>query len=547
MPDIFSCISEAIASGGMSEKGAAEYRERMKDAEARAAQRGLAGPEAYTFAVTDAAKEMERRATGKRAQVQQTILAIDRAWQGANKNSSIAMGLTDVFAERLRGEGSGVSLVQQQRGNLKTLQYIMGEFMAGVQSRMAGLKQDTILPRHVVSALFGKDVSDPVAKDAAKAWTSGIEWWRDEMARAGVFIRELDDWRLPQRFDNGAVKALGPQGFVGQMEQWWHDGKLRLRDWQADGQAYLVPGMADEKAREIFERAYTNITQPDAHIEPGEFHAASLGDRYGRRRAFEWADDQAWMEFNRTLGVGDDAIGELMVRHVDKMSRDLALAQVLGPDPDRAAKVLLQMGKKEGISRFWANRLEAMYEINSGKAMLPVSQRLAMGGQAFRQFLSSAQLGGAILSSASDFAFMKSTAAWHGLDMTKVMAEYVSRLKPQNEADRLQAMKSASIVEVGLRGLHDAARDAIGDVVAGKGIGGKVDAVLNGASRITGRMAEVVIRAQGLAAHTQIGRDAMASAIQSRLGDLAGRRGANSRLPTSACSPNTAWARRTGT
>jgi hypothetical protein len=185
-----------------------------------------------------------------------------------------------------------------------------------------------------------------------------VTWWRDEMGRAGVFVRELEDWRLPQHFDGGAVKALGKEGFVGQMEQWWRDGKLRLRDWEADGQAYLVPGRADDRAREIFERAYDNITTGgDASIEPGAARNTTLADRYGRRRAFEWATDEAWLEFNRTLGVGDDAIGELMVRHMDRMTRDLATAQVLGPDPDRAAKVLLQMYQKEGGSRFWANRL----------------------------------------------------------------------------------------------------------------------------------------------------------------------------------------------
>jgi hypothetical protein len=64
---------------------------------------------------------------------------------------------------------------------------------------------------------------------------------------------------------------------------------------------------------------------------------------------------------------------------------------------------------------------------------------------------------------------------------------------------------------------------SIGDVVAGKGVGGKVDAALNGLSRVTGRMAEVVIRAQGLAHHTQALRDAIGSQVQAHLGDLAGQ------------------------
>lgn len=502
----------------------------MRDAEALAEQRGLAGPAQYLFAVEEAAKAMEARATGKRAQVQQTILAIDRAWEGARQNSKgIGYGLTDVLGERLHGEGSGHSIGQQQRGNLAAVQSIMADTLAKLQSRAFGLQQERILPRHLIYELYGVDTGNPAAKAAAKAWTDGMEWIRDEFARAGVFIRERDDWRTTQHFDHGAVKALGKEGFTAQMEQWWRDGGLRLRDWQADGQAYLVPGRADDRAREIFERAYDNITTGgDASIEPGAVRSATMADRYGRRRAFEWATPDSWLEFNRTLGGGDDAIGELHIRHMDRMTRDLAVAQVLGPDPDKAAKILIDMYRKETAGRFganyWANRLQAMYEINAGQANMPVSQALAMGAQSFRQFLASAQLGGAVLSSPSDFGFTRSTAAWHGLDMSKVMSAYLSNLKPSSAADRAQAMRDGLILEVGLRGLGDAARDVIGDVAGAKGMGGKTDAALNGLSRVTGRMSEFVIRAQGLAHHTQALRDAVGSTLLAHLGDLAPRR-----------------------
>lgn len=520
---IAECIAAALAEGKITGKGAEDYKRRMADAEAFAEQKGLAGPEAYIFATTEAAKNMETAATSRRSQVQSTILAVDRAWAGAGKNrKGMAFGLTDVFGERLYGEGSGTSLGQQQRGNLATLQSIMSDMLSQLQSRAFGLKQEKILPTETVKALFGA-TGNKEATAASKAWDSAMTWWRDEMQRAGVFVRELADWRLPQHFDQAAVKHMGPEGFVGQMEQWWHDGKLRLRDWEADGQASLVPGRADDKAREIFTRAYENITtNGDASLDPGAMRLTTMADRFGRRRAFEWADSEAWLGFNRTMGVGDDAIGELMVRHMDRMSRDLATAQVLGPDPDRASKILLQMYRKEGGGKFWANRLEAMYEINSGHAMMPVSQRLAVGAQAFRQFLSSAQLGGAILSSASDFGFTKATAAWHGLDMTKLLADYAANLGRNSPAARAQAMKDGLILEVGLRGMHDAARDVIGDVQAAKGVGGKIDAGLNGLSRVTGRMSEVVIRAQGLSHHTQALRDAIGSQIMDHLGGLAG-------------------------
>lgn len=523
---IADCITQAVRDGRLTQAGADEYLRRMADAERVAEQRGMTGPAAYVFATTEAAQQMEKRATAKRAQIQQTILAIDRAWEGAKKNSmGTGYGLTDVLGERVAGEGSGHSIGQQHRGNLAAMQSILSDFMIRLQSRAFGLSHDAILPRHVVSELYGRSTVSKPAAAAAQAWDATMQWWHDEMLRAGIYVRERDDWRLPQHWDNAAVKAAGRDAFVAQMETWWREGKLGIRDWEADAQAYFAPTPeGSARVRKILERAYDNITTGgDASLEPGALRTTTMADRYGRRRAFEWMSDAAWLEFNRTFGVGDDAIGELMVRHIDRMARDLAVAQVLGPDPDRAASILIQMYRKEGGSRTWANKLEAIYAISAGHAMTPVSQRLALGAQALRSFLSSVQLGGAILSSTSDFGFTKATAAWHGLDMTRIMADYVSRLKPASAADRAEAMRSGLILEVGLRGLHDAARDVIGDVVTRAGVGNKIDAGLNGLSRITGRMAEVVIRAQGLAHHTQILRDAVGAQMQAHLGDQASK------------------------
>lgn len=520
---VAECIAQAVKDGKLSPEGAAEYQTRMRDAEALADQRGLAGPDRYIFAASEAAKTMEKRGTARRAQVQQSILAIDRAWEGAKANSKgVGFGLTDVLGERVAGEGTGHSIGQQQRGNLAAMQSIMSDFLAKVQSRAFGLKQDPVLPRHVVGALYGDRVSDAAAREGAKAWDSAMTWWRDGMRAAGVPVGDLADWRLPQHWDAGAVKAAGKEAFVGQMDAWWRQGKLGLRDWEADGLAYMAPGHADARAAEIFGRAYDNITTGgEASIEPGTTRTTTLADRYGRRRAFEWMSADSWREFNGTFGVGDDAIGELMVRHVDRIGRDLAVAQVLGPDPDRAAKVLTQMYRQQGGSRFWANKLEAIYEISAGHAGLPVSQRLALGAQSFRQFLSSVQLGGAVLSAPSDFGFTKATSSWHGLDMSRIMADYVTGLAKMGKDGRAEAMRSGLINEVGLRGLHDAARDVIGDVASRAGAGNKVDAALNGLSRVTGRMAEVVIRAQGLAHHTQVLRDAIGAEVQAHFGDLA--------------------------
>lgn len=522
MSIIDDCLAAAVKAGTLSDKGAAEYRQRMKDAEALAAERGIEGPAAYVFATTEAAKAMEKAATSKRAQVQQTILAIDGAWAEANAHKNgLFRGLETVFGQNVRAGGTGASVETRRLALLGALQRQVSDLMEGLQSKAFGLSQNRTLPQATVSALYGVDKGDAGATAAAKAWSGMIDWWHQRMGEAGVPIGKMEDWRLPQHFDPLAVHALGKEGFAGQMEAWWRDGKLLLRDWKAEGEALLRPGKDDARVAEIFERAYQNITTDGAaFLEPGAMKSSTLGDKYGRRRAFEWATDEAWLEFNRTMGVGDDAIGELMVRHIDHMARDLALAQTLGPDPDRAAKILLQMAAKAGVSKRRVGNLDDIYFHSSGKAQTPVSDSLALAGQTLRSGLGAVQLGSAVLASVSDFAFTKATASWNGLSSVRIMGDYVAQLATQGAEGRVEAMRRGLIQEVGLRGLHDAARDAISDTIARSGANG-LETALSGSARVAGRAVEVVMRAQGLAHHTQVLRDSFGMEFQAHFHDLA--------------------------
>lgn len=78
---------------------------------------------------------------------------------------------------------------------------------------------------------------------------------------------------------------------------------------------------------------------------------------------------------------------------------------------------------------------------SSGKATTPISNALALAGQGIRSELASAQFSGAALSATTDFAFTNATAAWNGLDMTRILSCYVEGPNPASKADRLTAMR----------------------------------------------------------------------------------------------------------
>lgn len=520
---IRDCLSAHVQSGKISQKRMDEYMRLFDDASAQARQRGLEGNGAYLFAASQAAERMVDRARNDRMAMMRTVLAIDEAWEASGKHTAGRLaGLTYILGENPRGEaGHGASVGTRSKAVYATLASFNAEFIDDARSKMAGLTRDVELPRHVLRELYGEGTGAKGAKVAADGWAASIDHGLKMLRAAGVKVGELTDWRLPQRFDPLAVRRIGKDGFVARMEGWWRDGSLRLRDWEAEGTAYLIPGTADaeNRVRKIVNRAYDNITTDAGHaLDPGVPRGASLNDKYGRRRAFEWSTADSWLAFNREMGVGDDGVFDLMTSHLRGVAHDIALAQVLGPDPQTAAKTLIAMGVKDGMKGGWspivgtgtaykAWFLENLWAQSSGLANTPVSEVLSTIGSGVRNWLSAALLPGAVLSATTDLGFVKATAGWNGLSTTRIGREWIKGLDPTNRAHRLEAARRGLTLELGLRTLADGARDTLAD----------------GASRLPGRVADFVMRAQGLAIHTQAARDAVGLEFQGVYGDLAKR------------------------
>jgi hypothetical protein len=101
-----------------------------------------------------------------------------------------------------------------------------------------------------------------------------------------------------------------------------------------------------------------------------------------------------------------------------------------------------------------ASSLDKLYYHSSGQAHAAANVTWANTGQAVRSWLTGTQLGGATLSAFSDWAFLRSTAAFNGLSSTRVMARYVQALGELSTADgRRAATQQGLMVETGLRGI----------------------------------------------------------------------------------------------
>ena len=524
------CLAAAVKEGKISEKTANDYKKYFADAEKEAAQLGKAGVDAYTFATSTAAERMMAKVGAKKANVAADILRMDRAMEDVQGHSKgVFRGLQAKLGENVRGGGVKDSLVGQQRAAYGAMQSQLTGFIEQLRSRLFGLTRDRAPAKDAVLELYGRDSKVPSAKTNAEGWRKVLDWWAQMMDNEKVTISKREDFFLPQQFNALKVRVLGQDGFTQAMMERWQDGRLKMRDFKSTGDVFLEPGKDDARVRAILEGegkkpgAWTNITSHgEAAIEPGVFEHETMAERYNRRRVFEWTTPEAYFDFQETFGHGADSLGEQFMKHLHQMARDLGTARVLGGDPDRMAKTLIQWGQKQQVGKYDTHLLEATYFHASGKAQEAQSVTLANTAQAIRSWLSSVQLGGAALGSLPDFAFLKSTATFNGLDPVRMMGHYLSEMK----GDKRQAMQLGLIVDGGLRGLRDHFDEVLaenaGQLGKGMSLGDAAEAASAGAARLAGRASEFVMRGTGLEHHSTSGRNALGKAMLAHLADDAG-------------------------
>lgn len=394
------------------------------------------------------------------------------------------------------GHADNVEVRQSSVRNL--LRGMMSEGIERYRSKLAGLTRDKAGPIAMVRELYGDRSGDQVAGAAAKAFAEASEYARQRRNAAGGKTAQRETWRLPQQLSRDRLLAMGKAGFSDYMHGALEEGRLKIVDWESGGDVDPL------KAAEIIDQAWERVTSNGlVDLTPGAAGAKALANRRAERRVFEWTSAAAWLDANRRLGRGDAAIFDSMISHLDSMADDIGLMEVLGPNPAHTARVLVDRVRKAGKTGLPAYQLEALYDQVSGAASTPVSQNFSALMSAARALQTAAKLGSAVISAVSDFNTLAMTAIWNDLPATKVVASY-ARLWVDPKM-RTNARRLGLIAEVGLDRANVALRENVAQ--AGRGI--------------FQSMADVVLRASGLAPHTELARWAFGMEFLGHLADLA--------------------------
>jgi hypothetical protein len=401
-----------------------------------------------------------------------------------------------------------------------------------LRPKMLGLKSEAVRELDLLGALFGRADASPEARVAAEAWTKTAEDLRAKFNEAGGSIPERKTWRLPNPALDRIKVASTP------VEQWLADMRaMNARDDVLDfttGKP-LSDADFDRVMRQVHASAVTGWQ--DGTPSAAGRGRAMLANARQEARVLSLKDDASWTAFAQKYGEHDSPF-HAMMEHIDGLASDIAMLRIFGPNPeamkrfisdlfsrepgrltrtapdgagpDEVAKLIATNEKAASNAAKGEQRFQALWDVTTGKADIPVDTEMARTMGNVRSWLVASQMGSAIISSLTDPMMLAMTARFNGLPATEILKRAVTLVADgQSEIKAAQMGLVADTLAHSLQG-HDR---YMGETIR---------------SGIAAKAATAVIRASGLRRWTAVlrnafGLEAMAQAANrsgSRFADL---------------------------
>lgn len=421
--------------------------------------------------------------------------------QAKHEKGAVA-GLMSLMVRDVWGHGR-VNVDTQTEVVEAGLYRLFNDGIEALKSRAAGLSQNVAGARNLVRELFGEESGDEIAKAAAKGWQDATTEAVRRAKDAGRVFNALDDWRLPQ-FWTGERIVRRKAEWLADVHAAIDEGGLVLWDRHT-----YSPAAALEREN-ILEAAFRNIT------EGGGFGGA--GSFSPEVRVFRFQNADAYLRLMGKYGPGNDVFG-LLTGHLRDASREIALAEVLGPDHRATFSALLDNARRAESTLSTGQRLnpvrtiesswaaERTYDVLTGRANAVQGPLMAGIFGGLRSLSTASRLGSAVVSAVTgDSATLALAANHNGLPVARLLSGVVREMGSGAEGRALAARLNVVAHAVMDQGL---AMRRFEDQIAGP--------------EIFQKMASFVVRSQGLAAWTEVTKRAFTMEFLGHVADQAGK------------------------
>lgn len=307
---------------------------------------------------------------------------------------------------------------------------------------------------------------DKQAVAVAEVLSAHAEDIRLRLNANGAYIRRLQGWS-PQSHDHGKIIKAGFEG--------WSEFVEPRLDLEA-------MGVSPAEKNDFLESVYRTLTIGKDTPTIDIVTPRNIARKYGKSRVLHFKSAQDQLAYNSVFGNGGNVVSTI-ASHIDWASRDIALMETFGPNPEATIISLAEGINKttqkgsgkiniDGIKRR-RNAIGMAFAEVSGETMTAENITAASVGRVWRGIQSLSKLGGASLSAIADAGFFaverRTTAGKSALTAT---AEAFSDIfKRASEADRQAASRLAVVTDASLDVIQrfnaqDSAQGVVGNAMA---------------------------------------------------------------------------------
>jgi hypothetical protein len=470
---INDCFQKQVDAGRITRSQARVATERAMRLKA---QYSLTMPPdaAEARAMVDAVKDMQQWTKDRKlaTQFQALRLAeVDARIMADPEGASIGAGNVMLGLEKL------AEVIKQR------LIRAIGGTVYDFNAKYLGFVIDRQGARNIVEETFGVATGNAKAAEFAKGFARANDMAVNWINEGGGMLHKLVEWRLPQRTNRDALRAVGKDKYVADMLAAHDAGELRLLDF--DNGLWFSPG--DPKVKAVLETAYDNLT---AIVLPTGHTGTAFGG-WNEARVFHWQTADGWLKYNDKYGVGDAGIYDALMGHVQTMARDVATISELGPTPQASIDMMLKRAdaaERAGAKSKWfgqsgANFVNRMWQAYNGSHTGVGNELVATVLASVRHTLVASKLGGMVVGSVfGDTALMTFAAAQNRVPVFRLLKDLTLGFTRSKQDTAF------------MRNFEFGNRYLIGRVLES---GPHTEGALSGVERFTASMADVIIRVQG--------------------------------------------------
>lgn len=368
------------------------------------------------LAAQQAAQDIADEAARKVANAQRQVLKTAEVEQAVAKSLAQGGGRNHALVEHIDQTHSYAEGIKRDaiRGLVDTVEAAKSMQGTGVGRKALMFlfeAQNPLMSRDLAMEVFGNGsgaTGNKLAQDGAKAWLDTIEKLRQRFNASGGDVGKLDYGYLPQPHDQARVLQAGADKWSAEMLP-----KLdRSRYLNEDGSR-----MSDGQVLDVLRASWETISSGGLNKStPGAFKGpGARANRGSDSRELHFKDGQAYLDYLNQYGTG--SMYDAMMRHISGLTRDIALVERYGPNPEAQMRLQVDLASRVdgGPKRVFGNTPEAYWRVMSGASSNAESPIIARVASDIRNIESFGKLQGALLSSLTDLPTYFVTAGFNKL------------------------------------------------------------------------------------------------------------------------------------